>query len=98
MRAWMCMVVLAGCGHHDAQPKAKPKTADELKKDWGAKVQAKLDKVVAAAKAAEGADLGAPGDGKLALDFAYDDDKDHPNAIAVQSDDVLSATAPRPAP
>ena len=40
----------------------KPKTVEELKAEWGTKVQARLEKVVAAAKAANGSELGAPGD------------------------------------
>jgi hypothetical protein len=99
MKAWMCIALVAACGRDGKGPvEKKQKTVEELKAAWGTKVQARLEKVVAAAKAASGAELGAPGDAQLALDFEWDDEKAHPNAFAVQLDDVLSATEPRPAP
>jgi hypothetical protein len=90
---WLLIVLVAACGGNNEQ--AKKKTPEELKSAWGAKVKAKLDKVVAAAKVASGGDLGTPGDAKLALDFEWEDATAHPNAIAVQIDDVQSATEPR---
>jgi len=89
---------LASCDKHRDQPKPEEKTPEQVKSEWGTKVQAKLEKIVAAAKAADGADLAAAGDAKLALDFDYNDAAKHPNAIAVQVDDVQSATAARPKP
>lgn len=97
MKTWIWIAVLAACskGGHNVAPKERPPEA--VKAEWSPKVQAKLAKIVAAAKAADGADLGTPGDQKLALDFDWDDAA-KPNAIAVQIDDVQSATAPRPKP
>jgi hypothetical protein len=96
----MGLVVIAACGReggHNAAPKQK--SLEEIKAAWGAKVQAKLDKVIAAAKAASGGELGAPGDAQLALDFQWSDPTSHPNAFAVQLDDVQSATElPKPPP
>lgn len=95
----MVIALVAACGRggEKAAPKKEP-SVEELKATWGTKVQARLEKVVAAAKAADGAELGAPGDAQLALDFEWNDPKAHPNVFAVQLDDVLSATEPRPAP
>jgi hypothetical protein len=95
MKAWMYAFLIAACSKGDA-PKPPVKTTEQLKQEWGAKVSAKLEKIVAAAKAANGADLA--GDAKLTLDFDWDDPGRHPNAIAVQIDDVQSATEHRPEP
>lgn len=96
MKAWLSIaVVLVACGKDGSAPPAKKeKTADEVKQEWSARIKSKLEKVVAAARAAKGAELGAPGDATRALDFNWGKDA-HPNAIAVQIDDVRSATAPR---
>src|SRR4051794_39017398 len=97
MKAWMSIVLLAACGHSSGDPSAvKDKPPAEVKQAWSSKVQARLEKLAAAAKAAAGGELGAPGDVKLALDFDDDDATKHPNAIAVQLDDVQSATEGRP--
>lgn len=98
MKAWLLIGLLAACGNHEGKAPPKQKTPEALKQEWGAKVQAKLDKVIAAAKAASGGNLGAPGDAKLVLDFDWDDEKAHPNAIAVQVEDVQSTTEVRAAP
>lgn len=95
---WLLIVLVAACGGSNEKPAAKEKTPEELKAAWGPKVKARLDKVIAAAKAASGGELGTPGDAKLALDFDWDDAKAHPNAIAVQLDDVQSATELRAVP
>jgi hypothetical protein len=96
---WLAAVFgLVSCDKHRDQPKPQEKTPEQVKSEWGTKVQAKLEKIVAAAKAADGADLVAIGDAKPALDFDYDDAAKHPNAIAVQVEDVQSATAARPKP
>jgi hypothetical protein len=97
----MWVVVVAACGHEGGHNVAKKqKTLEELKPLWSAKVQAKLDKVIAAAKAAGDGELGAPADPALALDLEWDDEKAHPNAFAVQLDELQSATelAPTPVP
>lgn len=99
MNAWVCLALVAACGRDGGgQSTAKEKSVDELKAVWGTKVQGRLEKVVAAAKAANGAELGAPGDAQLALDFEWNDAKAHPNVFAVQADDLLSATEARPVP
>jgi len=97
MKTWIWIAALAACGNSGQGNAVKSKTAEEIKKEWGPKAQKKLDKIVKAATAATGV-LGTPGDSQLALDFVWSDEKDHPNAIAVQVDDVQSATAPRPEP
>ncbi len=100
MKPWLAplvLVLVAACGNE--KPAApKQKTLEDLKPVWGNKVKAKLDKVIAAASAASAADLGAPGDAPLTLDFDWDDAKAHPNAIAAQIDDVQSATELRAVP
>ena len=94
MKKWLLIAIVAACGSNEkAAPKKK--TVEELRSVWGAKVKKKLDKVVAAAKGASGGELGTPGDAQVALDFEWDDEKAHPNAFAVQIDDVQSATEPR---
>jgi len=100
MKAWIWTIaVVAACGRSGGHNVVKKdKTLEELKPVWGAKVQAKLDKVIAAAKAATSAELGAPGDAQLALDFEWDEEKDHPNVFAVQIEDMQSATELRPTP
>lgn len=81
-------VMAAACGKGGGGDKPAPVAPD--------KVAAKLDKIIAAAKASDGAALGAPGD-NLALDFQWDLSDLHPNAIAVQSDQVVDAkTVPQP--
>lgn len=97
MKAWVLVALVAACGRDGGQNAVKEKTRAELTAAWGTKVKDRLDKVVAAAKAASAADLGAPGDAQLALDFVHREGK-HPNAFAVQFDDVQSATEPRPPP
>jgi len=95
----MVIALVTACGRGgENAPAKKEKSVEELKAEWGTKVQARLEKVVAAAKAASGAELGAPGDAQLALDFEWNDPKAHPNAFAVPLEDVLSATEPRPEP
>ena len=78
----------AGCGKTGGDKPAAPID--------NAKVAARLDKIVAAGKAADGAALA--GD-NLALDFEWDAPDRHPNAVAVQSDQIADAkSVPADAP
>src|SRR3954469_3184378 len=98
MKHWLALVLVAACGHSSGdKPTVREKSPEDVKKEWSPKVQAKLEKIVLAAKAAGAGELGAPGDAKLALDLQLDEDA-HPNTITVQSDEVESATTPRPKP
>jgi hypothetical protein len=58
MKCWVAVIVLAvsGCSGE----KSARKTPEQVKKEWSAKVQAKLQKIAAAAVAGSAAELGAP--------------------------------------
>jgi hypothetical protein len=92
-RVLLIASLATACGGRDVEHATR--TVADLKSQWGPKVQVKLDKIVAAATAASGGELGALGGPTLALDFVWDGPTNHPNALAVMSDDVQSATAAR---
>src|SRR5215203_2282700 len=82
-------VVACGGGSTD-------KTREQLAKEYGTKLEARLDKLVAANRAGRAAidALGAPGDAQLALDFDFRAPERHPNAIAAHTEDLDDAKQP----
>lgn len=75
---------------------SKDKTREQLAKEYGPKLDARLDKLVAANRAGRAAldALGAPGDAQLALDFNFKAADRHPNAIAAHTEDLEDAKKP----
>jgi len=97
VKSWIALIALAACGHAGCDKSAAKKAPEDVKKEWSPKVQAKLEKIAAAAKATTStSELGAPGDAKLGLDFDHVDAAKHPNAIAVQLDDAQLEPRPKP--
>jgi hypothetical protein len=93
MRLLIVALVVAGCGKSGP----KEKTVDDLRTEYKPRIEARLEKLVAAdraGKAAIASGLGQPGDSKLALDFEYQADTHKPNAIVAHTEDLEDAKKP----
>ena len=83
----LLIVALAACGGD-----AKPKTAEQLRKDYGPQVEAKIAKMIAAAKLPAGAPSAPPVPLELRGTTKFGDDPGHAtNAIAVSSGELGEA-------
>lgn len=86
-KLWLAALIigLVACGKDST-----PKTRQQLQKEYGDKLTARLDKLAAASLAGRVgmSSLGTPGDQQLALDFTVLGEKPKPNAMAVHTGDI----------